>query len=195
MSQGRASSSNEIRWVVDIARLRLLTVSTLAVLAIGLQGCVKTTVPYYETLILPLDGKSELHISTYPSDIARSVSSVPFIWKELQSPDSVFFQVFVREVGKAGRNPHIESIMVHSFSYAFPGQDSVELIADYPQNFWMQGSPEYNPDGSDPVPIHEGWYLNLEIDLTLNGQQFVFNEQVNAAKRERTRPLILHAFR
>lgn len=178
-----------------IIRLRLLTVSTLAVLAIGLQGCVKTTVPYYETLTLPLDGKSELQISTYPSDIARSVSSIPFLWKELASPNSVYFRVFIREAGKAGRNAHIESIMIHSFSYAFPGQDSEELIADYPRNFWMQGSPEYNPHESDPVPIHESWYLNLEIDLTLKGQRFVFNEQVNAAKRERTRPLIFDAFR
>ena len=156
---------------------------------------MKSTTLSYETLIRPLDGKSELKISTYPSDIARSVSRVPFLWKEVRSPNTVYFQVFVRQVGKAGRNPHVESIMIHSFSYAFPGQEPVELISDYDQNFWMQGSPEYNPTGDPPVPVDEAWYVDLNIELTLNGQRYRFDERVDAASKESLRPLLLEALR
>ncbi|MEJ2535362.1 MAG: hypothetical protein P8008_07885 [Gammaproteobacteria bacterium] len=176
-------------------RYRMLALGTLAVLAIGLQGCMKVTVFSYEPLTRALDGKSELHISTYGSEYARTVSRVPFLWKEVRSPNSVYFQVFVRQVGRAGRNPHVESIAIHSFSYAFPGQEPVELITDYDRNFWMQGSPEYNPDGDAPVPIHEGWYVNLKIDLTLNGERYLVEDQVHAVTREFTRPLLLEAFR
>ena len=177
------------------ARYRMPALGTLAVLVIGLQGCLKATVLSYETLIRALDGKSELYISTYPSDIARSVSGVPFLWKEVRSPDSVYFEVFVRKVGRMGRNPHVESITIHSFSYAFPGQAPVQLIADYDQNFWQQGSPKYNPDGDEPVPVHEAWYVNLEIDLTLNGQRYRIKDQVQAVEKESKRPLLLEAFR
>ncbi len=198
-SQARAGAPQygytELMRQENFARLRPRLVGILAILAISLQGCAKTTFLYYETLTLPLDGKSELHVSTYPSDIARSVSSIPFVWKESLSPNSVYFQVFVREVGKNGPNSHVDSIMIHSFSYAFPSQAPVELIAGYDRNFWMQDSPKYNPGGSNPVPIHEGWHVNLEIDFTLNGQIFTFAEQVRAAKREHLRPLILDALR
>ena len=177
-------------------RYRILAQGALAVLAIGLQGCMKATVFSYEPLTRALDGKSELHISTYPADIARSVSGVPFLWKEVRSPNSVYFQVFVREAGRtAGKNPHVESITIHSFSYAFPGQAPVELMTDYDRSFWMQGSPEYNPDGDAPVPVHESWYVNVEIDLTLNGQRHRIEDQVHAAKRESLRPLLVEAFR
>jgi hypothetical protein len=168
----------------------------MAALAVGLQGCMKGTVFGYEPLTLALDGKSELHISTYPSDIARSVSLVPFLWREVRSPNSVYFQVFVRDAGRnAGRNPHVESITIHSFSYAFPGQAPVELIIDYDGNFWMQGSPEYNPDGDAPVPVHEGWYVEMKVDLTLNGQRHRFEKQVDATRQERLSPLLFEAFR
>ena len=176
-------------------RFRIVAFGTLAVLSIGLQGCKKAMVFSYEPLIRALDGKSELHISTYPSDIARSVSGVPFLWKEVRSPDLVYFEVFVRKVGRMGRNPHVESITIHSFSYAFPGQAPVQLIADYDHNFWQQGSPKYNPDGDEPVPENEAWYVNLEIDLTLNGQRYRIADQVHAVEKESTRPLLLEAFR
>lgn len=71
----------------------------------------------------------------------------------------------------------------------------MELIAGYDRTFWMQGSPEYNPDGAAPVPVDEAWYVNLKIDLTLNGQRYRFDEQVDAAAQESLRPLLLEAFR
>ena len=167
----------------------------LTILVLGLQGCRKATVFSYEPMTWALDGKSELHISTYPSGIARTVSKTPFVWKEVRSPNSVYFQVFVRQVGRMGKNPHVESITIHSFSYAFPGQEPVELIADYPENFWMQGSPDDNPDSDAPVPVHEGWYVDLKIDLTLNGERYRLEGVANATQREYVRPLLTEAFR
>jgi hypothetical protein len=191
----RMKLSRSVKREVTGAGYRTLALGTLAVLSAGLQGCQKATVFSYEPLIRALDGKSELHISTYPSDIARSVSGVPFLWKEVRSPNSVLFEVFIRKVGSMGRNPHVESITIHSFSYAFPGQAPVKLIADYDQNFWQQGSPKYNPDGDAPVPVHEAWYVNLEIDLTLNGQRYRIEDQVHAVTKDSMRPLLLEAFR
>ncbi len=187
---GRSATATGHRAAHPIAALALILL-----LVPGLPGCRKATVFGYEPVIWALDGKSELRISTYPSDIARSVSGIPFLWKEVRSPNSVYFQVFVRQVGKAGRNPHVESITIHSFSYAFPGQEPVELVTDYTENFWMQGSPVYNPDGDAPVPAHEGWHVDLKIDLTLNGQRFRLDGRANATQEESTRPLLLEAFR
>lgn len=93
------------------------------------------------------------------------------------------------------RNTRVESNLIHSFSSGFPALNPVSTIADYPMNFWMQGSAEDNPEGSDPASIREDCYLNLKLDSTLNRQNFVVEEQVSAAKRERIRPLILDAFR
>ena len=71
----------------------------------------------------------------------------------------------------------------------------MQLITDYHGDFWIQASPEYNPGGGSPVPVNEAWYVQLQIDLTLNGQHYRFQEQVNAVKRERMRPLLFEAFR
>ncbi len=168
--------------------------AAMVLVAMASQGCMKSTTLEYQELSRALDGRSELHISTYPSWFPREVSGIPFLYKELRSPDSVYFQVFVRDAKKkSGRNSHVESITIHSFSYAFPGQEPVELISDFDGNFWMQGSPEYNPDGDAPVPVDPHWAVQLHIDLTLNGQRYVFDESVQGAAVESRLPLLLHA--
>jgi len=168
----------------------------LVLFALAVQGCVDVTVQGYGDLTYPLDGTSELHVSTYPAWYASEESSIPFLYKSLRTPDSVYFQVFVREAGtEAGPNPHIDSITIHSFSYQFPGQAPVELVADFQGNFWAQGDPEDNPDGVGPVQVSTNWYLQLNIDLTLNGQRHQVDERVQAFEREYRRPLILHSMR
>lgn len=176
-------------------RVRRSFTATLSVLlALAVQGCMHATVREYEPLTRDLDGKSELHISTYPAGFPRVESSIPFLYKALQTPDSVYFKVFIREAGReAGPNPHVESIEIHSFSYQLPGQDPVPLIAGFEGSFWMQDNPEDNPEGVGAVPFGEQWYLQLSIDLTLNGQRFQVDGRVQATEREYTRPLVLHA--
>jgi len=152
------------------------------------------TILEYQPLTLDLDGESELHISTYPSDFPRQTSSIPFLYKALRTPDAVYFQVFVRDAEiKFGKNPHIQSIKIHSFTYELPGQEPVQLTSDYDHGFWMQGNPRYDPDGHAPVPFDKHWYLRLRIDLTLNGKYYAFDEQVQATERKSLSPLLLHA--
>jgi len=164
------------------------------VLGLLVQGCMDAKILEYQSLTRSLDGKSELHISTYPAGFPRETSSIPFLYKALRTPESVYFQVFVRAVDKkAGPNPHIESIRIRSFTYQFPGQDPVRLISDFDGYFWMQGSPKYNPGERVPVPYNENWFLQLRIDMTVNGQDYLFDEQVQATVRRNVRPLLLYA--
>jgi hypothetical protein len=157
-----------------------------------LHGCTDTTVQYYGPITLPVDDGNELHISTYPADFPDQEAHIPFLYRRLRTPDQVYFQVFVREKGKeAGRNPNIESIKIRSFSYHFPGQKPIELIADYDDNFWMQGQPNYNPGGSEPIPFNEHWYLRVQLDMNVNGVDYKFDERIDANTRRSFRPLIL----
>jgi hypothetical protein len=106
----------------------------------------------------------------------------------------VYFQVFVRPAGKkAGPNPHIESIRIHSFSYQLPGQDPVEILSDFDGYFWMQGDASLNQGESAPVPCREGLFVDLSIELTVNGEDYRFDEQAQAMARQRTSPLLFHA--
>lgn len=159
-----------------------------------LQGCTDTTVQYYGPITLPVDDGNELHISTYPADYPDQEAHIPFLYRRLRTPDLVYFQVFVREKGKeAGPNPNIESIKIRSFSYNFPGQEPTELIADYDDNFWMQGQPNYDPGGSEPIPFDEHWYLHVQLDMNVNGVDYTFDERIDANTRRSLRPLILWA--
>lgn len=159
-----------------------------------LQGCMDTTVQYYGPITLPIDDGNELHISTYPAGFPVQEAHTPFLYRRFRTPDKVYFQVFVREKGKAaGRNPNIESIEIRSFSYRFPSQEPTELIADYDSSFWMQGEPHYNPGGSEPIPFNEHWYLHVQIDMNVNGVDYRFDERIDANTRRSRRPLFLRS--
>jgi hypothetical protein len=180
--------------VHNISRVIASSVLLMIVGCLNL-GCVKSISHEYEPFIQDLDGKNELYISTYPSGYPNQVSRIPFLYKELRSPDSVYFQVFIREAGKAGgRNPNIESIVIHSFSYEFPTQEPVELISDYKDYFWMQGDPKDNPGGSAPVPYNDHWNVKLKIKLTVNGQLHSLEKTVHAKPREKVFSMLLYIF-
>ena len=153
-----------------------------------------TTVQYYGPITVPVDDGNELHISTYPADFPDQEAHVPFLYRKLRTPDRVYFQVFVREKGKeAGPNPNIESIVIRSFSYYFPGREPTELLADYEGNFWMQGQPNYDPVGAAPIPFNEHWYLQVRLDLQVNGVDYQFDERIDADTHRSFRPLIFWA--
>jgi hypothetical protein len=159
-----------------------------------LQGCLDTTVQYYGPITLPVDDGNELHISTYSADFPDQEAHIPFLYRKFRTPDRVYFQVFVREKGKeAGRNPNIESIKIRSFSYHFSSQEPTELITDYDDNFWMQGQRNYNPGGSEPIPFNEHWYLQVHLDMNVNGVDYQFDERIDANTRRSFRPLIFWA--
>ncbi|MFK8022057.1 MAG: hypothetical protein AB8B86_20035 [Pseudomonadales bacterium] len=156
-----------------------------------LQGCIDSTVQYYGPITLPVDDRNELHISTYPAGFPNQEAHIPLLYRRIRTPDQVYFQVFVREKGKEfGRNPNIESIKIRSFSYHFPGQKPTELISDYDDNFWVQGRPKHNPDKSEPIPFDEHWYLQIQLDMNLNGVDYTFDERIDAKTRRSFSPLI-----
>ena len=158
------------------------------------SGCMDTTVVSYGPLTKTLDAGNELRVSTYPAGFPRQTGSIPYLYKSLRTPDRVYFQVFVRAKGtEAGPNPNVESIQINSMSYYFPGQEPTELVSDYDHYFWMQDNPRYDATPAEPVPFDEHWHLRVRIDMTLNGEDFLIDERLDANTERRLRPLIFYA--
>ena len=170
----------------------VFTVSAVLVLA---AGCMDATIPEYRSLTLELDGRSELHISTYPAGFPRETFSIPFLYKKLRTPDAVYFQVFVRDAErKAGPNRQIDSIRIHSFSYRRGDEAPVQLIADYDGYFWMQDQPQYKKVQGVSVPYRPAAPVQVSIDLTVNGRDYSFRESMPAGEHRILRPLWVYAF-
>jgi hypothetical protein len=157
-------------------------------------GCVRYEVVHYTPITMALDGRSELHISSYASWFPDEHSVIPFIYKTVRTPESIYFQVFVRDAEtKAGPNPHVQSVRIHSFTYAPPNQPPTRLIVDYDQNFWMQDQPQYNPGNTAPVPCIPGQSIDVSISLELNGVDYAYSEKMECATRKRSGLLIVDA--
>lgn len=158
-----------------------------------LTGCIHSEILEYEPVALDLDGKSELHISTYPAEFPRRISGNPFLYKTTRTPESVFFQVSVRDIQKkVGPNTHVESIRIHSFSYRINNDAPVVLLSQYEGQFWMQ---EQNADDNverKPVPWVSGEPLTIGIALTLNGKDYAFKARMQPIMREKTGSLVAH---
>ncbi len=151
------------------------------VLVIGslLSGCINHSSFEYEPVSLDLDGNNELHITTYPAGYPRTTSSIPFLNKRTRGPESVFFQVFVRDRQKKfGPNTHIKSIQIHSFSYQVDNEAPLVLIADYGDYFWMQDQPNYNKGERKPVPWVSGKPIAIDISLTVNGKDYALKTRM-----------------
>lgn len=176
-----------------ICSIALLLIALIIASSIG---CAKFTKYEYESHVFPLDDGNELVISTFPSWFPKIKSRIPFLYKNLDAPQSVYFQFFVREKGvKAGRNPNIESIFVRNFSYEFPGQTPVVLIKDYSSGFWQQGQPGYGSENLEPVPCIDGWYVRVKFDLVLNGRAFQGEHVLYAREVSKVYPLVFDALR
>lgn len=159
-------------------------------------GCANYTNCEYDEHVFPLDDGNELVISTFSSWFPKITSHIPFLYKNLRAPQSVYFQFFVREAGvKAGRNPNIESILVRNFSYEFPGQTPVVLIKDYSSGFWQQGRSDYDSENLEPVPCFDGWHVRVRFDLVLNGRAFKGEHVLYAREVSKVYPLIYDALR
>lgn len=165
-------------------------------LLLGLgTGCMKGTVHRYETKTIPLDAQSELKLSTFPAGFPKNRMHIPYLYRSIETPKSVFFQVFIKDKEKDfGQNEHVEDIVIHSLSYQFPGQAPVQLLENYGENFWQQNHPD-NTLQVPAVPYDEHWYLELHIDMTLNGEDYQFTEAIKADSTWYVAPLLLHALR
>ena len=159
-------------------------------------GCAKFTKCAYDSHVFPLGEYNELVISTFPSWYPRTQSHIPFLFRSLRAPQSVYFQFFVRATGTAaGRNPNIESILVRKCSYEFPGQKPVVLIENYSDSFWQQGRPDYDSETLEPVPCIEDGCVLVKFDLVLNGTAFEGEHVLYAQEISETYPLFFDALR
>jgi len=152
----------------------------------------------YAPFVGDLDGLSELSITTYPAWYPSEAVHIPFFYKRRVSPDSVYFQVFVRDAErKSGANPHVDSVRIHSLAYSVGGGPSTVLISDYDRNFWMQDQPEYAQPGLDlsAVRYHPDAYVTVEISLTLNGRDYTHRGRMEATERSSYYPLFIDWFR
>ncbi|MDJ0761238.1 MAG: hypothetical protein QNJ19_17725 [Woeseiaceae bacterium] len=174
----------------------LRLVLTLSLVGL-LSACARTDQLAYRPFVADIDGKSELRISTYPADFGRSRKHVPFIYRHMETYDKLYFQVFIRNKDQAGKNPHVESIHIHSFSYRFDGQPSTELITDYDDYFWMQNQPDYNKDyaESPPVLYVPNAEIIVSIAFTLNGIDYEFEGSMPSTTKKSWTPLLVHALR
>ena len=167
----------------------------LIFLILFLAGCVQIRHLEYKPFVHDIDGKNELYISTYAAGYAqKKTDSIPFVFKKLVTHDKLYFQVFIRDIKKkAGKNPNIDSILIHSFSYRIGNNPSTELISNYDSNFWQQGQLKYNPDAKETSPILyvDGWTVSVDISFTLNGTDYSIQGEMPSAEHTTTRSLIM----
>jgi hypothetical protein len=169
--------------------------ATALVLCAFLGGCVDIHRREYAPVTVALDDRNELHISTYASSFPSETSDIPFLKKTVRTPESVYFQVFVRDAEKkAGPNPHVDTILIKSFSYQLAGRAPVVLIENYDRNFWMQDQPNDNPNERTPVPWVKGQPLTIAISLVLNGKTHALKTDMQAVERKSTGSLLAHEF-
>ena len=166
-------------------------------LMLVLGGCARIDHLKYKTFITDIDGESVLEISTYGADFGRSVKHVPFLYRHMESHDRLWFQVFIRDKDNAGRNPHVESIIIHSFSYRFGDQPETVLLTDYADNFWMQGRSDdhSNGRGTQPILFDPHWAVTVSIEFTLNGIDYSFEGTMPGVRKTSRKPLLVHALR
>lgn len=172
-----------------------LTLSTGLLLL--LSACARIDHLVYEPYVAEIDGLSQLEISTYPADFGRTRKHVPFVYRHMETHDKLFFQVFIRNKEQAGKNPHVESIQIHSFTYRFGDQPDTVLLTEYGDYFWMQGQPNYNKDYAEtqPVLFVPDAEITVVINFTLNGTNYEFQGKMPSAREERLMPLLVYAFR
>jgi hypothetical protein len=157
------------------------------------SGCTSIKQREYAPFVRELDGKNFLEISIYPADYPDRLNETGSITQNYESHGEVFFQVFVRDKkkNKVGEHPHIQSIIIHSFSYQIGDEPPTVLVSDYEHNFWMQGNPRYEKRASQPVPYQPGGKVGIEVDFTLNGERYTFKGDMPAEERLRVFPTAL----
>ena len=170
----------------------------LILIGLFLASCGQVRHLEYTPFVQNVDGKNELYISTYPAWFAKDTFSIPFVYKKRVTHDKLYFQVFIRDFNKkSGKNPYVDSIQIHSFSYRIGNNPSTVLISNYDSNFWMQGQPQDNPNPKDTSPVLyvDGWAVSIDISFTLNGKDYSIQGEMPSAERTTIYPLIMEIYR
>ena len=155
-------------------------------------GCTQINHRGYEAFVRDLDAQNQLQITTYPADLPSRLTESDETFQSLESANQVYFQVFIRDPSKSiGSNENVESIFIHSFYYKLGDQPRVRLLTDYPDNFWMHGSPRYDKQGHKPIPYLPDGSISIEISFTLNGQYLEFSGEMKAVENTSIWPTLI----
>lgn len=159
-----------------------------------LAGCARIEVVHLAPLSWTLDANSERHLSSYPSWFPQETAHVPFLYKTVRTPDTVFLQLSARAVRtQSGPDPQIGAITIRSLSYRPANGDAVRLLTDHKGHFWMQGDDIPGARKSSPIRCSEGESITVTATLTLNDVDYQREGVTRCAVRTRTVPLLLHA--
>ncbi|MDJ0760006.1 MAG: hypothetical protein QNJ19_11440 [Woeseiaceae bacterium] len=171
-----------------MTRCRAVSVLVFSILLVA-AGCTSINHREYAPFVRELDGVSQLEISTYPADYPNRLSDKNDTFESYESADDIYFQINIRDKSRSiGRNEHVQSINIHSFSYRIGNEPPTLLLSDYDYNFWMQDNPRYEERDLPPIPFVPGGKVSISISFTLNGERYSFEGDMPASEHSRTVP-------
>lgn len=151
-------------------KLHILSLSSLLLIT----GCGTMHTRGYETFTEEIDQENLLQISMNPASNPKKKQGSTSWMEELETYRKLNFQVFIMDKDGYGKNPHIESVTIHSFSYQINDWNKTEILSDYDYNFWMQGNSRYNKDRKTVPPITyvPKSQIKFWIEFSLNGKKY-----------------------
>ena len=156
-------------------------------------GCVNITKREYQQFVQELDDKSELSVSTHPAWFGKEKVKIPYLYIKMVTDDYVALQFHLREHGKKiGKNPHLQSIQVHKFSYRLDNGPEKILLTDYSKASWGQDTGNYKERTTKGIPYQKGSILHFSAELTLNGEDFSVKGQMPAQEKTTLAPIFFY---
>ena len=151
-------------------KLHILSISTLLLIS----GCGTMHTRGYETFTVEIDLDNQLQVSMNPASTPKKKQGSTSWMEERETYRKLNFQVFIMDKDGYGKNPHVESVTIHSFSYQMNDGNKTEILSDYGYNFWMQGNSRYNKDRPTvpPIPYVPKSRIKFWIEFTLNGKKY-----------------------
>ena len=138
------------------------------------SGCGTMHTRVYETFTEEIDANNQLQVSMNPASNPKKKQGSTSWMEERETYRKLNFQVFIMEKDGYGKNPHVESVTIHSFSYQMNDGNKTEILSDYGYNFWMQGNSRYNKNRKivPPITYVPKSRIKFWIEFTLNGKKY-----------------------
>ena len=174
----------------------MLRSALFGAICVFVTSCASIKQKGYRAFVGKIDQNSELEISTYPAFFSSTKHEIPFVCKQRQSHEKVFFQLSVRDrKKKIGPNEHVDSILIKEFSYKLDELPRKTLLSNYREYFWMQDNPNYEKRDLSPIPYRPSGVILVEVDLNLNGKDFLLLGKMPASAKTLVYPLAMEFLR
>ena len=93
-----------------------LHIPSICILLLTL-GCGTMHTRGYETFTEEIDANNQLQVSMNPASNPKKKQGSKSWMEERETFRKLNFQVFIMDKDGYGKNPHVESVTIHSFSY------------------------------------------------------------------------------